>query len=141
MDIICVVTGISTYYYYYFLISLFNRSVVSDSGTPRTTSHQVSLSFTISWSLLKLRSIESVMPSNTFILCHPLLLPQSFPTSESFKMSGLLASGGQSTGDSPLASVLPMNIQGWFPLELSGLISLMSKGLLRILSRTTVWRH
>ena len=53
---------------------LFNHSVVSDSVTPRTAARHASLSFTISWSLLKLTSIESVMPSNHLILCHPLLL-------------------------------------------------------------------
>ena len=59
----------------------FSRSVVSDSATPWTTAHQASLSITSSWSLLKLMSIESVMPSNHPILCHPLLLlPSIFPS-------------------------------------------------------------
>ena len=59
----------------------FSRSVVSDSVTPLTTAHQASLSITSSWSLLKLMSIESVMPSNHLILCRPLLLPPSiFPS-------------------------------------------------------------
>ena len=53
---------------------LFSYSVMSDSATPRTVAHQASLSFTISWSLLKLMSIESVMPSSHLILCRPLLL-------------------------------------------------------------------
>ena len=79
-------------------------------------------------------SIESVMPSNHLILCHPLLLlPSIFPTSRSFLTSQLFASGGQSIGASASASVLPMNIQGWFPLRLTGLISLLSKGLLKSL--------
>ena len=98
---------------------------------PMDCSTQVSLSCTVSQSLLKLMSIESVMPSNHLILCRPLLLrPQSFPASGSFPVSQLFASGGQITGASALASVLPMNIQDWFPLQLSGLISLLSKGLL-----------
>ena len=60
---------------------LFSRSVVSDSATPWTAACQASLSFTISWSLLKLMSVESVMPSNHLILCHPLLLqPSIFPS-------------------------------------------------------------
>ena len=60
---------------------LFSSSVVSDSVTPWTAAHQASLSFTISWSLLKLMLLESVMPSNHLILCRPLLLPQSiFPS-------------------------------------------------------------
>ena len=70
------------------------------------------LSFAISWSLLKLMSIKSVMPSNHLILCHPLLLLTSvFPASGSFLKSQLFISGGQSIGAS--ASILPMNIQGW----------------------------
>ena len=66
---------------------------------------------------------------------------QSFPASGSFPMSQLFASGGQSIGASALASVLPMNIQGWFPLELTGLISLQSKGLSRVFSSTTIQKH
>ena len=65
--------------------------------------------------------------------------PQSFPASESFPMSQLFASGGQSIGGS--ASVLPMNIHGWFPLGLTGLISFQSKGLLRVFSSTTTRKH
>ena len=61
---------------------------------------------------------------------------QSFPASGSFPMSRLFTSGGQSTGASASASVLPMNIQGWFPLGLTGLISLLSKGLSRVFSST-----
>ena len=66
---------------------------------------------------------------------------QSFLASESFPMSQLFASGGQSIGVSALASVLPMNIQGWFPLRLTGLISLQSKGLSTVFSNTTVQKH
>ena len=76
---------------------------------PWTAPHQASMSFTISQSLLKLMSIESVMPSNHLILCHPL---QSFPALGSFPMSRLFTSGGQSIEDSVSGSVLPMNIQG-----------------------------
>ena len=62
-------------------VSQFTRSVVSDSATPRTAAHQASLSITIPWSLLKLMSIESAMPSNHLILCHPCLLsPSIFPS-------------------------------------------------------------
>ena len=64
--------------------------------------------------------------------------PQSFPTSGPFPMSQLFISGGQNIGASALASVLPMNIQGWFPLGLTGLISLLSKGLSRVFSNMTV---
>ena len=65
--------------------------------------------------------------------------PQSFPALGSFPMSWLFASSGQSIGAS--ASVFPMNIQGWFPLGLTSLISFLSKGLSRVFSSTTVWRH
>ena len=75
---------------------------------------------------------------------HPLSSPssclQSFPASGSFPMSQLFTSGGQSTGASASASVLLRNIQGWFPLGLSGLI-LLSKGLSRVFSNTTVRKH
>ena len=64
--------------------------------------------------------------------------PQSFPASGSFPMSWCFASTGQSVGASASASVLPMNIQGWFPLGLTGLISLLSKGLSRVFSSITV---
>ena len=64
---------------------------------------------------------------------------QSFPASGSFPMSWVFTSGGQNVVASALASVLPMNIQGWFPLELAGLISLMSKRLSRVFSSTTIW--
>ena len=67
--------------------------------------------------------------------------PQSFPASESFLVSQLFASGGQSIGALASASVLPMYIQGWFPLGLTGLISLLSMGFLRVFSNTTVWKH
>ena len=90
----------------------FNRSVLSDFVTPWAAAHQASLSITNSWSLLKLMSIKSVMPSNHLILCCPVPLPpQSFPSSGSFPMSQFFTSGGKSTGVSASASVLPMNIQ------------------------------
>ena len=66
---------------------------------------------------------------------------QSFPASGSFPMIQLFTSGGQSIGASASASVLPINIQDWFPLELTSLISLQSKGLLRVFSNTTIWKH
>ena len=66
---------------------------------------------------------------------------QSFPASESFPVSRLFASGGQSIGVSASASVLPMNIQDWFPLQLTGLISLQSKGVSGVFSNTTVRKH
>ena len=106
--------------------------------TPWTAARQASLSITNSRSLLKLMSIESVMLPNHLVLCHPLSCPQSFPTSRSFLKSQLFASGGQSVGASASVSVLPVTIQGWFPLELTGWISLQSKGLSRVFSSITV---
>ena len=82
--------------------------------------------------------------------CHPTIsssvIPfsfylQSFPASESFQMSQFFASGGQSIGGSTPASVLPMNIQDWFPLGWTGRISLRSKGLPSVFSNSTVQRH
>ena len=108
--------------------------------TPWTAAHQAPLSISNSRSLLKLMSIESVMPSNHLSLCCPLvLLPSIFPASGSFLMSQFFASGGQSIG--VLASVLPMNIQDGFPLGWTGWISLQSKGLSRVFSSTTVQKH
>ena len=81
---------------------------------------------------------DAIQPSSVipFSSC-----PQSCPALGSFPMSQLFASGGQSIGASALASVLPMYIQGWFPLELAGWISWQSKGLSKVFSSSTVWRH
>jgi len=105
--------------------------------TPRTAACQASLSYTASYCQSLLSSsplsrwyyltISSSVALFSFCL-------QSFPASGSFPVSQLFASGGQSTGASMSASVLPMNIQGWFPLGLTGLISLLSKGLSRVFS-------
>ena len=82
--------------------------------------------------------------------CHPAIsssdalfsfCPQSYPASGSFLMGQLFASGGQSTGASASASVLPISIQGWFPLRLTDLNSLLSKGLSRVFSSTAIRRH
>ena len=110
--------------------------------TPWTVAHQASLSLTISLNSCPLSHIHvHWMPSNHLIPCHSLLCLQSFPASGSFPVSQLFTSGGQSIGISPSASVLPMSLQGWFPLGLTGLISLQSKGLSRVFSSTTVWKH
>ena len=82
--------------------------------------------------------------------CHPTIsssvipffsCPQSFPASGSFPMSQLFASGGQSIGVSASTSILPINIQDWFPLGWTGWISLQSEGLSRVFSNTTVQKH
>ena len=108
------------------LLLLFSHSVLSDSVTPWTAVHQTSLSF------ISPRVCWYLCPLNRW--CHPTIsssvapfssCPQSFPSSGSFPRSCLFASGGQSSGTS--ASVLPMNIQDGFLLELTGMISLLSR--------------
>ena len=110
--------------------------------TPWTEACQASLSITNSRSLLKLMSIESMMPSNYLILCCPLfLLPSIFPSIRVFSMNQFFTSGGQSIGVSASTSVLPLSNQDWFPLGWTGWISLESKGLSRVFSNTTVQKH
>ena len=106
-------------------------------ATPGTAACQASLSITNSQSLVKRMSVKLVMWSYHLILCHPLLLPSIFPASGSFPVSQFLPSGSQSIGVLALASVLPVNIQDWFPLGLIGLMSLQS----RVFSNTTVQNH
>ena len=111
---------------------------------PTDCSRQAFLSITNSQSLLKLMSIESVMPFNHLILCDDVPFSsclQSFPAPGSLPMSPFFASGGQSIGTSVSASVLPMNIQDWFPLGRTGWISLKTKGLSRVFSNITVQKH
>ena len=115
---------------------------MSDSATPWTAAHQASLSITSSQSLLKLMSIELVMLSNHFILCCPLLLlPSIFVSIRVFSKSQSFAAGGQSFRVLASASVLPMNIQDWFPLGWIGLISLQSEALSRVFSGITFEKH
>ena len=110
---------------------------------PWTAAGQAPLSSIISRSLLKFMSIE-------WMICYLTILSsatpfsfclQSFPTSGSFPMSQLFASGGQNIGASASTSVLPINIQGWFPLGLTGLIFLQTKGLSWVYFSTTVGKH
>ena len=112
-------------------------------ATPWTAACQAScLSFTVWQNLLKLMSVESVMPSNYLILCCPYSsCPQTFPASGLLTVSRLFVSSGQSIWASALASVLPMNIQDWFPSGLTGLISLLFKGPSRFFSNTTNLKH
>ena len=140
----------------YTISSVQSLSRVWFFATPWTAARQASLSFTISQSLPKLMSIESVMPSNQILSCYKLLSlwkishPLSSPSppafnlsqhSGSFPVSQLFTSCSQIIGVSASASVLPMNIQDWFPLSLTGLISLQSKVLSRVFSNTTVQKH
>ena len=123
--ILVKIFSIRKYYNLIYFSIQFSRSVVSDSVTPWTAVCQASLSITNSWSLLKLMSIKSVMPSNHLILCSPFsFCSQCFPASGSFQMSQFFASGVQSIGASASTWVLPMNIQDWCPLGWTGWISL-----------------
>ena len=122
---------------------LFSCSVISNSLSPHGLQHARLLCPPLS-----LRVCSDLCPlsqwyyltisssSSPFFFCL-----QSFPARRPFPMSRLFASGGQSIGASALAPVLPMNIQGWFSLGLTGLISLLSKELSRVFSSTTVWKH
>ena len=121
---------------------LFSHSVMSNSLQPHGLQHD----------RLPCPSLSPGVYSNSRPLnqwCHPTIsssvIPfsclQSFPASGSFPMNWLFASGSQSLGALSSASVLPVNIQGWFPLGLTGLISLQSKGLSRVFSNTTVQKH
>ena len=123
------------------LLLLFRRSVMSDSLQPHRLQHtRLCPSPTP-------RAYSSSCPSTRW--CHPTtsfsVVPfsclQSFPASGSFPMSQLFTSGDHNIGVSASASVLPMNIKDWFPLELTGLIALQSKGLSRVFSNTTVQKH
>ena len=125
------------------LLSSFSCSVMSDTLQPHGLQHArlpcpslspgvCSNSWSLSWWCYSTTAF-SVIPL--------LLCLQSFPASESFSMSQLFASCGQSIAASASASNLPMNIQGWFPLGLTGLVSLLSKGLTNIFSITTIQKH
>ena len=119
-------------------------SCVQLFATPWTAAHQTSQSFTISQSLLKFMSIESMMLSNLSyrVLCRPLLLlPSIFPSIRVFSDELTLHIRWLNFRSSASASVLPMNIQDWFPLGLTGLIALQSKGLSRVFSNNTVQKH
>ena len=116
----------------------FSCSVVSDSLQPHELQHARPPCPSPTPRVHSNSSIESVMPSSHLILGRPLLLlPPIPPSIRVFPMSQLFAWGGQSTGISALASVLPKNTQGWSPLEWTGWISLQSKGLARVFSNTT----
>ena len=134
--------GPSHYSWWYHISSVQLLSCVWLFATPWTVARQASLSITKSQSPPKPMSIESVMPSSHLILCcHCLLLPSIFPSIRVFQMSQLFVSGGQSIGVSASASVLPTNTQDWSPLGWTGWISLWSKGLLRVFSKTIVQKH
>ena len=110
--------------------------------TPWTVAHQASLSITNSWSLLKLMSIESMIPSNHLILWHPLLLlPSIFPSIRVFSNESVLWIRWPKCWSFSFSIIPSINIQDWFPLGLTSLISLQSKGPSRVFSNTTVQKH
>ena len=119
---------------YLLLLLMFSHKSCPTLCDPMESACQASLSL-ISWSLLKLMSIELIMPSNHLILSCPLsFCLQSFPSSGSFPMCRLFTSCGKSIGASAIS--FPMNIKGWYPLRLTGLVFLLSKGLSRVFTST-----
>ena len=122
------------------VVAIQSLSPVQFIATQWAATCQAQLSFTISRGLLKLMSIKSEMLSNHLILCHSLLILTSiFPNLRFFPLSQLFTSGSQSIGASASASILSVTIQSWFPLVLTGLISLLSKGLSRVFSSPTIF--
>ena len=120
----------------------FSRSVISDSLWPHGLQHArppcLSTTLRVYSNSCPLSQWYHPTISSSVI---PFFCLQSFPASVSFQMSQLFTSGGQSIGVSASAPVLPMNIQDWFPLGWTGWISLLSKGLSRVFSNTTVQKH
>ena len=110
-------------------------------ATPWAVACQASLSITNTKSLLKLMSLELVMPSNHLILCRPLLLPSIFPSIRVFSNKSVLCIRWPKYWILALASFLPKKSQSWFPSEWTSWISLLSKGLSRVFSNTTVQKH
>ena len=133
--------------YWCHIIELFSRSCSVDKLSPTLWPHGLKHT-KLPCPSLSPGVCSNSCPSSRW--CHPTIsscvpsfssCPQSFPAWESFPVSQFLTSGGQSIGDSASASVLPVNIQDWFPLQLIDLISLQSKGLSRVFSNTTVQKH
>ena len=140
-------TQADTFFYFSFpFLSFIQFTSVSQLcltlWTPWIAAHQASLSITNSQSSPKLMSIEAVMPSNHLILCHPLLLPPSiFPSIRVFSNESTLSMRWPKFQSSASTSVPPMNTQDHSPLGWTGWISLQSKGLSRVFSKTTVQKH
>ena len=123
----------------HFVIVVQLPSQIQLFATPWNAVRQAFQSFTISQSLLKLMSIESMMLSNHLILCHPLLLPSVFLSIRVFSRYATLRIRWPKYCS---FSISPSNeCWGWFPLGLTTLISLLSKGLSRVFSSTPVQRH
>ena len=128
----------------YWIVSLSSVQLLSRVQlfvTAWIEAHQASLSITNSRSLLKLMSIESVMPSNSLILCCPLLLLSIFPSIRVISNKSVLCIRWPKYWVSASTSVLPMNIKDCFPLGWTGWISLQSKGRSGVFSNNTVQKH
>ena len=122
--------------------SVQSLSRVQLIATPWITALQASLSITISWSSLRLTSIESVMPSSHLILCHPLLLlPPIPPSIRVFSNVSALCMRWPKCWSFSLSIIPSKEIQDWSPLGWTGWISLQSKGLSRVFSNTTLQKH
>ena len=122
--------------------SVWSLSCVQLFVTSWTAACQASLSITNSWSLLKLMAIESVMPSNHLILGRLVLFPPSiFPSIRVFSNESVLPIRWPKYWSFSFSIVFPMNIQDWFPLGLTGWISLQFKRLSRVFSNTMVQKH
>ena len=122
------------------MLLLFSRSVVSDSLWPMDCSMSGFPVLHYLTQFIQIQTTESVMPSSNLILYCPLFLqPSIFRSIKVFSTESALPSHDQSIGAS--ATVLIMNTQNWFPLGLTGLISLPSKGISRVFSNTTVQKH
>ena len=117
-------------------------SCVQLFATPWTAAHQASLSITTYWSLLKFGAIESVMPSNHLLLCHPFLLaPSIFPSIRVFSNESVLHIRWPKYWSFSFSISPSKEYLDWFPLALTGWISLQSKGLSRVFSNATVQKH
>ena len=125
------------------LLLMLSRSIMSDALQPHGVQHTRLLCPSLSPGVC-----SDLCPLSQW--CHPTIsssvtpfssCPQFFPASESFPMSWFFTSDGQRIEASASASVLSMNIQGWFPLVLTDLISFMSKGLSGVFSSTIIWKH
>ena len=134
---------ISLTWFFFWSSVQFRHSVMSDSLWPHRLQHA-----RLPCPSPTPRTYSNSCPSSWW--CHPKIsssvIPfssrlQSFPASGSFPVSQFFTSGGQNIGASASASVLPMNIQDWFPLGMTHSISLLSKGLSRVFSNTTVQKH
>ena len=129
-------------YYYCFSSVHCSRSVVSDSATPWTAGRQAALSIINSRSLLKLRSIELVMPSNHLILCHPLLLlPPIPPSIRVFSSESILHMRWPKYWSFSFSIIPSKEHPGMISFRMDWLDFLQSKGLSRVFSNTTVQKH